>query len=237
MKRSEKYRSAILARTGLGMTLGALVFVGAASFPIPAVAFDDKPSTFDPIMNLIGLGKDDAEKPAIDFRERPALVVPKGDELPSPQAGGSQRAANWPVDHDVARQRAAKAAARAPRVISLNERTSMTPAELQKGRIDQKQDSPEICDERISGTPDCSALTPAEKLKRVFSLGGSEEEKNKDVSRPGIEPAREYLTEPPKGYRKATTQVEVKQRAPNRPYEAPSAGEFVRGVDPNKPRE
>lgn len=221
----------------MGAALGALVLTSVLGGSTPALAFDDKPSTFDPLINIIGLGKDEDEKPAIDFRERPALVVPKSTELPAPQAGGAQRAANWPVDHDVARQRAAKAAARAPRVISLNERTSMTPAELQKGRIDQKQDLQEICEERISGTPDCSAITPAAKLKQVFSLGSGDEPKNRDVSTPGYEPDREYLTEPPKGYRKATTQVEVKQRAPNRPYEAPSASEYSRGVDPNRPRE
>src|SRR5487761_1933969 len=107
-------------RLGLGATVATLVVSGFLGGSVPARAFDDKPSTFDPILNLIGLGKDDSEKPQIDFRERPKLVVPKNDDLPPPQAGAAH-AANWPVDQDVRRQRAAAAAARAPRVISLND--------------------------------------------------------------------------------------------------------------------
>jgi hypothetical protein len=229
--------SDIRSRFGRGAALAALVWTGMAGAGAQAQTFDDRPSTFAPILNIIGLGKDDDEKPTIDFRERPKLVVPKGADLPPPQTGGAQRAANWPVDQDVSRQRAAAAAARAPRVISLNERTTMTPAELQKGRSDAPETSGELCDTRISGTPDCSALTPAQKLKQVFSLSGDGPKEDRDVSRPGVEPDRQYLTEPPKGYRAATTVVEVKQRGPVRPYEAPSASEFSRGVDPNRPRD
>jgi len=228
--------SAIARQLGLGAAMATMVWAGVVTGSAPARAFDDKASTFDPILNLVGLGKDDDEKPSIDFRERPKLVVPKSADLPPPQAGGAQRAANWPVDQDIARRKAAQAAAKAPRVISLNDRTNLTPAELQKGRNDEMAKGGEVCETRINGIPDCSALTPTEKLKQVFSLGGPSSEQ-REVSKPGIEPEREYLTEPPKGYRKATTYVEVKQNAPVRKYEAPSAGEYVRGIDPNKPTE
>lgn len=67
----------------MGAALGALVLTSVLGGSTPALAFDDKPSTFDPLINIIGLGKDEDEKPAIDFRERPALVVPKSTELPA----------------------------------------------------------------------------------------------------------------------------------------------------------
>lgn len=226
-------RSAIAKRTGLGAAAVTLVWAGLVGGSVPARAFDDKPSSLDPILNFVGLGKDDDEKPQIDFRERPALVVPKSTDLPPPQAGGSQRATNWPVDQDVARQRAAKAAARAPRVINPNANPVLSKSELDQGRSDDKPTSPEICDTRQAGVPDCSALTPVDKLKQVFSLG--EGPVNKDVSTPGYEPDRQYLTEPPKGYRAPRTVVEVKQRTPNKAYEAPSASDYARGVDPNRP--
>ncbi|MDE2364701.1 MAG: hypothetical protein KGM42_18645 [Hyphomicrobiales bacterium] len=219
-------------RFGLGATVATLVVAGFLGGSVPARAFDDRPSTFDPLLNIVGLGRDDAEKPQIDFRERPKLVVPKGDDLPPPQSGGAGHAANWPVDQDVKRRRAAAEAARAPRVISLNERTTLTPAELQRGRSDEKPTATELCDTRYGGVPDCSALTPVDKLKRVFSLGGAPVDPNKVT--PGAEPTREYLTEPPAGYRAATRTVEVRQRAPNRAYESPSASDYARGVDPNK---
>ena len=51
-----------------------------------------------------------------------------------------------------------------------------------------------------------------EKIKRVFSLGG--DSANRDVVVVGKEPSREYLTEPPPGYRRAsqTTKATLETR-------------------------
>ena len=222
---------AIRTRLGLGAAAVAMVWMGCMASAVPARAFDDRPSTFDPLLNVVGLGKDNEDKPDIDFRERPKLVVPKSNDLPPPAAGGSGRAANWPQDQEVVRRRAAAAAERAPRVISPNTNPILDHDELMRGRSNEAETSPELCPVRNGGIPDCSALTPTEKLKKVFSLGSNE---NKDVVKPGAEPTREYLTEPPPGYRKATTETQYKNSGPVRSYEAPSAGDYARGVDPNK---
>ncbi len=208
----------------------AMVWTGVVAFSGPARAFDDKPSSLDPLLNVFGLGKDSDEKPAIDFRERPSLVVPKNMDLPPPVPESRNRSANWPSDPDVRRRREAATAARAPRVISLNDRPELTARELQQGRSATRGDSSEICDTRISGTPDCSALTPADKLKQVFSLGS----KSDDDFAPGVEPKRDYLTEPPPGYRAPKQVVKATSSGPARAYEAPSASDYARGVNPNK---
>ena len=209
----------------------ALLFSGLVAGSAPARAFDDKPSTFDPLLNVIGLGKDNEEKPQIDYRERPKLVVPKGADLPPPQTSAGQRAANWPQDPDIVRRRQAAAAERAPRAININKNPVLTNDEIQQGRSNAPATAQELCDVRNAGVPDCGALTPADKLKQVFSLGSNA---NTDTLKPGVEPPREYLTEPPAGYRTGVSAVKDTARAPNRSYESPSAGDYARGVDPNK---
>ena len=221
-------RGVVGKRFAIGAAGAAIVWMGMGV--APALAFDDKPSTFEPLMNLMGLGTTD-DKPQIDFRERPKLVVPKGRDLPPPQTGGGQRAANWPVDQDLQRVREAKALERAPRAININKNPVLDNRELMEGRSNAPGTSPELCESMKAGIPDCS-YTPMEKLKRVFSLGSNE---NTDVVQPGApEPKREYLTEPPTGYRAATSVQRATNDGPVRKYEAPSAGEYARGVDPNR---
>ena len=88
---------------------------GLASFatPVFAQAFDDRQSTFAPLIGIIG-GGDDTVKSDIDFRERAPLVVPKTVDLPSPKPGVGPRVVNWPKDQDTARRREEAAAARVP---------------------------------------------------------------------------------------------------------------------------
>lgn len=101
----------------IGGLAAATVWAGLVASAIPARAFDDKPSTFEPLLNMFALGKDSEDKPTIDFRERPKLVVPKTMELPPPQTDRGERAANWPKDQDIVRRQQA-AARRATRRIS-----------------------------------------------------------------------------------------------------------------------
>ncbi|MFV0279808.1 MAG: hypothetical protein ACK5JM_03475 [Rhodoblastus sp.] len=212
----------------------AMVWTGALVASTGARAFDDKASTFDPILNVIGLGSDSDDKPEIDFRERPKLVVPKNDALPVPTAGVRKRAANWPVDPDVRRRNEARAAARAPRDLNgqLKANPALSPTELAKGRSDGPSKNPEVCPTYRNGIPDCGVEEPASKLKQIFSLGSSD-----DTPRPGKEPSRDYLTEPPSGYRSPKNVVKATRGGPIRKYESPSASDYARGVDPNRGNE
>ncbi|HMN71662.1 MAG TPA: hypothetical protein PKA55_07310 [Rhodoblastus sp.] len=220
-----------LAATAAG---AAMVLSGALAASTAARAFDDKPSTFDPVLNVIGLGKDSEDKPDIDFRERPKLVVPKGSDLPPPVAGSRNRAANWPVDPDVRRRREAEAAARAPRDLNAQFKANpqLSAAELREGRSAGPSSNPEVCPTRRNGMPDCGVEEPASKIKQIFSLGSKDDE-----LKPGAEPSREYLTEPPAGYRAPRNVVKATQSGPIRRYEAPSAGDYARGIDPNGRRD
>ena len=212
----------------------AMVVSGVLVASTAASAFDDKPSAFDPVLNVIGLGKDSEDKPDIDFRERPKLVIPKGDALPPPVPSVRNRAANWPVDPDVRRRKEAEVAARAPRDMNAQYRANpnLTPAQLQEGRTAGPSNNPDVCPTRRNGVPDCGVEEPASKIKQIFSLGSKEED-----ARPGVEPTRDYLTEPPSGYRAPKQVVKATQSGPIRKYEAPSAGDYARGVDPNRTKD
>ncbi len=140
-----------------------MVLAGALAASTAARAFDDRPSAFDPVLNVIGLGKDSEDKPDIDFRERPKLVVPKDDALPPPVAGARSRAANWPVDPDVRRRKEAEIAARAPR--DMNRQLTANPAlsaeELKQGRTAGPSNNPEVCPTRRNGACTTTQAAPS----------------------------------------------------------------------------
>lgn len=168
-----------------------------------AQAFDDRPSTLKPILNMI-VGGDDDTKADIDFRERPSLVVPKTRDLPPPRPGVGPRVANWPQDQEVVRRRDEAARVRGPAQIELNRNPVLDKAELMRGRTNDAPVAVSLCDTYVGGIQDC-APTPMEKIKRVFSLGSS----NDEVVVVGKEPDRGYLTEPPRGYRRASQTVKA----------------------------
>lgn len=100
---------------------------------------------------------------------------------------------------------------------------------MMQGRAAQSKDAKEICPTNINGVPDCSALTPVDKLKRVFSLNNSE-----PPPAPGVEPQRDYLTEPPSGYRAPRQILKATRERGRGDYQTPSAAEYARGYNPNK---
>ena len=171
------------------------------AIPVSAQSFDDRPSSLAPILNIIS-GGDDSAKAEIDFRERAPIVIPKGatGDLPPPRPGVGPKVANWPKDQEVVRAREARAEARVPQQIEWNRNPMLSKRELMDGRSNEQPVAVSLCDTYVNGVQDC-APTPMEKIKRVFSLGG---DTNRDVVVVGKEPSREYLTEPPRGYRSAS---------------------------------
>ncbi len=201
----------------------AILAAGACLLVAPAFAqsFDDRPSTFAPLMNMLGAGDDNA-KGDIDFRERAPIVVPKGGvagDLPPPRPGVGPKVANWPKDQDVARVREERAQARVPQQIDWNKNPLLSKSEMMDGRSDEKPVSVSLCDTYVNGVQDC-APTPMEKIKRVFSFSGKPDDR--DVVIVGKEPSREYLTEPPRGYRNASQTTKVTRDAS---YERPDASD------------
>jgi hypothetical protein len=192
-----RIRTAVLA-TAICLTAGA---AGAQSQDSSSL----ERSLFQGLLS--GLGVVGEERPAIDYRERAPLVLPRNSALPPPQDSGAARNPSWPNDPDVARARAAGAAANAPIVRDDDGRT-LTNAEMRArqsggwfggGRVDATRQQSEA---QIAAPATASQMGVQPIWSQVGSLFGSSGN-NEVVAFPGEAPRRR-LVEPPPGYRTAS---------------------------------
>lgn len=165
----------------------------------PALALDDgQESLLDTFTGLISMG---SQKPApeIDYRERAPLVLPpKGaTQLRQPVQRG-ERSAAWPVDPDVQRRKEAAAKAKLP--FEQSDNVMLSKRELMGGRAagaESLATAPDNPGCRVSGGS-CLWVNP----DALRAQGYAPEKKETLVV--GQEPERAWLTQPPKGYRKAS---------------------------------
>jgi hypothetical protein len=205
---------------------GIFLLVGTVAQPGPARA-EEGNQTLRQIFGLVTGDTGQKDTDGIDYRERPPLVLPPKMELPPPQAAVEKPNPAWPNDPDLGRLKKLKAEAKVP-ARQVNEATAnphISQAELEKGRIaaeDPKSPQQNPCD--YSNAPEC-LYTPWAILKRVGNNAGKED---KDILTPGEEPPREYLTEPPPGFRKPTQVVKATREAPKEKEDASDAGAYIR---------
>jgi hypothetical protein len=213
------------APSALAGAAGVLLLVGAAWNPTPARA-EEGNQTLRQVFGLITGDTGQKDTDGIDYRERPPLVLPPKMNLPPPQASVEKPDPAWPNDPDVGRVKKLKAESRAP-ARQVNEATAnphISQAELEKGRIaseDPKSPQQNACN--YSTAPEC-LYTPWSVLGKVTDAGKEE----KDILRPGEEPPREYLTEPPPGFRKPTQVVKATREAPKEKEDASDAAAYIR---------
>ncbi|MDB5650896.1 MAG: hypothetical protein JWL62_2416 [Hyphomicrobiales bacterium] len=191
--------------TGRFALFGAAAFALAlgVSAPRPALALDDDGSknVFSAVLGLVGISGE-KEDPSIDYRERAPLVVPPNrSSLPQPLPPVANRNAAWPKDQEIVRRKQAEEAARRPRVDEVQNPVSRE--ELARGRSASgaatapPQDAG--CSDPLSRV--CNPETFWSGLRNARS--SSDEVK----LAPGKEPSRDWLTEPPAGFRKATKET------------------------------
>ncbi len=159
---------------GFGLTSAAVgaLMVAALSFPLPVRA-DGLPN---PLANFMGGGTDNGP---IDYRPRPALVVPPTNDLPPPQTSSTVPSANWPKAPDTTILNAAKADSRRP----APSEDSQLPDDVANQKV-VLQDENEC--NKVLGMPMC------------FSGWGQEGGRPKPVVL--TTPQRRYLIEPPATY-------------------------------------
>ena len=183
------FRMAVLMLTGFG--LSAFVFSAPARAQNPVVDF-----------GKMILGIED-EKQELDYRPRPPLVIPPKIELPKPIDKSVAKSPQWPNDPDVAAQRAAAEARRKP-VEKNDSARPLSIEEMRAGRV-AGAGVPTAPAEPIA-PKNMSAWIPPSEMKLI-------EEKIKLTKAaeygPGQEPPRQWLTDPPKGYRKPVEGVAV----------------------------
>lgn len=170
----------------------AVSTVAALGSAAPALAEENA----NPLQSMLGAfgvqpGKDED---AIDYRPRAPLVVPPTRDLPQPKEAVRDPA--WPKESDADKRRKAAIDSRrpAPKSSAGSDAEPAKAPEPAKTAEAAKQDEHDgECLLNSSGPRSCFNI-----LQSAFGGGSSE------APKPGVEPTRKLLTEPPAGYRAAT---------------------------------
>jgi hypothetical protein len=194
----------------------AAAVIAAATTVIPQAA--SAQSLLDIGKALIGLPTED--KPPIDYRERPPLVVPPSQNLRPPvdAAAPDQRRANWPQDPDVLARRKAAEDARKPVFVDSITGREVPPArrltvdEVRAGRVAGQEvvRTPQQFQDDRSRANVLGGLATLREMDRQSAASGTP-----DGSLPRTEPRREFLTDPPTG---------IRRPADNAPFRATREG-------------
>lgn len=176
--------------------LAVLALCASCAAPLAAHAADDGAAPlWEGIGAIVGLTPTDIQDP-IDYRARGKLVLPPKMELPPPAASATNNPA-WPQDPDLLRRRKDRAA--------LNEAPAKASPDRPRKINDLSPDSTVVTMSATAGqgptqracpnglkTLDCR---PPHGIMSALGL------QTTAPSQLGPEPDREWLTDPPKGYR------------------------------------
>jgi hypothetical protein len=184
----------------------AFVSIIGTSAASPALAGDDgQAPIWKGLGDLVGLtGITGNEKePPIQYRERARLVLPPKMVLPAPSAPSTERNAAWPVDPDIEKTRKEKEASRLMLLLqsdtqAVRDGNRLSPEQLRAEQLRADRSAPgKTADHRCSSqsnTRGCDWVP----FRNVFESVGLVKS---DEVVAGQEPDRDWLTDPPKGYR------------------------------------
>jgi hypothetical protein len=209
---------------GTAAAVAALLSVAAFSSATPAraQAVEDT-NMFNSVLGFVGM-QFDKDQDSIDYRARPPIVVPPRNDLPPPKTAVLD--SSWPKDADAAEQRRKAMDSRRPAPqVTPNTRVEMSQTELQKGKGPLPADGPPDECQAGAGTPIC-LYTPWKVLTSIWTGARS------DTVQAGPEPQRQYLTEPPPGYRQATGVARATIEAPKDQPDSADPGAYIRSQRP-----
>jgi hypothetical protein len=206
-------REFVIRRHVPALILGA---IGAAvAFATPAAA-QSLLSNAPMKGTLTFLGIIAPDRDPIEYHERAPLVVPKTMQLPEPAATqASARNQAWPTDPDVARQLKEKAESAKPVPAGGSEGSSQPD--------NAKSSIWSVLSFRSSSAPIEAAGPDPQKLPEsgyipngVLRAKGqafaAQNPETGDEIRPGYEPKRRFLTDPPAGYRRPSDKASFKKQ-------------------------
>ncbi len=200
----------------------ASALAGLTLAPQPAAALDDgKGNSLLDVLDFVGLGqkKDDD---VIFYRERAPLVLPPKAELRQPAPPASQRAANWPRDPEAVRAAKKAEENRKRSVVDDNADPNYAARLTREGRITAAEAS-----ERSGPGGPCNMVpdspNPCSPTELWKTLAIKSNDQPKEGLQAGVEPEREYLTAPPKGYMKPAQNVKATMEAPKPESDDPFA--------------
>ncbi len=178
----------------------SLLVLAVSAFAVLATAAparaEEKTNPLQSMLGAFGVqtGKDED---TIDYRPRAPLVVPPTRDLPAPKEAVRDPA--WPKEPDTDKRRKAALESRRPVPKSSanpDAEPAVEPATTAEAAKPDAHDGE--CLLNATGPKSCFNI-----LQSVFGGGTS------DAAKPGVEPKRKVLTEPPAGYRAATVLPET----------------------------
>ncbi len=204
----------------LAGALGAVSLLALS--PQPALAFDEgRGSTVDTLFEMFGLAEK-KEDPVINYRQRAPLVLPPRTALPQPRPAIAGAAPNWPQDQEVVEARRLAAADKLAR-----SRDESAP----RGLVANPPNHPPGPAGLAGPQTACRMSTDQSEVgncsPEVFWKSLEVKSEEKYDLKAGVEPDRKYLTQPPKGYLKATRTVKATFEAPQ-PKEDGQAADYYR---------
>jgi hypothetical protein len=202
----------------------------AATRPASAQILSDTP--FKGALTTLGIIA--PERDPIEYHERAPLVVPKNMDLPAPAQHVAERNPEWPTDPDVAAKLKEKAESSQPVVRRQGgdyggDETRLSIWEVLAG----KSSSPPV---QPPGPPGAyydtnrvneNGFIPNSVVRAQGQQFAAHDPEAPDEIRPGYEPKRRYLTDPPTGYRKPSDKATFKKQyaPPVRTDKAAEAGD------------
>jgi hypothetical protein len=181
--------------------------------------------------NLVeGMGLFGRDKADIEYKQRAPLVVPPSSALPKPQEAGANRSAAWPDDPDVARRRADRDSSHIvfqnTESYRANTKPLLSQEELRRGRVTGRTNGPAgIVEEHNTGN---NQIGPIRVGREMAARQAQVDTSNLEY---GTEPRRQYLHEPPTGYRRpaGTAALGPGASGPREDKQAVGQREFLTG--------
>ncbi|MGE7470524.1 hypothetical protein ACQKLX_13870 [Bosea sp. NPDC003192] len=181
--------------------------------------------------NLVeGMGLFGRDKADIEYKQRAPLVVPPSSALPKPQEAGANRSAAWPDDPDVARRKAESESSNilfsTTEAYRANTRPLLSQEELRRGRVTGRTNGPDGI------VPDHNnynnQIAPIRVGREMAARQAQVDTSNLQY---GTEPRRQYLHEPPTGYRRpaGTAALGPGAAGPREDKQAVGQREFLTG--------
>ena len=184
-------------RSGLALVAAGALGLGLAA--TPARAGDDGAAPlWVGIGSIFGFGGN-ADQDPIDYRDRAKLVLPPRAELPPPAASPTQGNVAWPVDPDLERRKKEKAEKDSYLFIPLRRRYDTPPGNKSVVTMSATAGQGPGARPCAKGAGEACATHTSPPINWNPLTWVGLEKKPQTVL--GPEPDRDWLTDPPKGYR------------------------------------
>jgi hypothetical protein len=174
----------------------------------PAFAGDDGAAPiwmglYSLVQPVVGFGADDKDDSSIDYRDHGRLVVPPKMELPAPGANPVAANPEWPVDNDLQKKKKAKADAAKVKIEHYGRPVPPRPDGIGVVTVnadvnENKAPNKPRCERTASPGDTCTQTASSSFNWNPLTWVGAQK---KAPATLGPEPDRDWLTDPPKGYR------------------------------------